>query len=154
MMGAYSAVTFGHSHPRLVKVLMQQAQQLAVVSRAFYSDKLAPFLQYACQLLEQDKVITMNSGAEAVETAVKAMRRWGYFKKGIPEGQAEIIVCSGNFHGRTTTVISFSSEPAYQEGFGPLTPGFKIVPFGDANALEQAINPKTAGFLVEPVQGE
>lgn len=154
MMSAYSAVSFGHCHPKLVATLMKQAQTLNVVSRAFYTDRLSPFLEYACQLLNQDKALMMNTGAEAVETAIKAMRRWAYFKKGVPENEAEIIVCEGNFHGRTTTIISFSSEPSYQEGFGPLTPGFKIIPYGNADALEAAITRHTAGFLVEPIQGE
>lgn len=154
MMGAYSAVSFGHCSPPLVQVLMQQAQQLAVVSRAYHSDKLAPFLQYACQLFNQDKALIMNTGAEAVETAIKAVRKWAYTVKGVPENQAEVIVCEGNFHGRTITVISFSTESQYKRGFGPLTPGFKVVPYGDAAALEKAITPNTAAFLVEPIQGE
>ena len=154
MMGAYSAVSFGHCHPKLVQTLIHQSQELAVVSRAFHSDKLAPFLAYACNLLDQEKALVMNTGAEAVETAIKAMRKWGYTIKGIPEPEAEIIVCAGNFHGRTTTIISFSAEEQYKSGFGPLTLGFKIIPYGDAAALEAAITHKTAGFLVEPIQGE
>lgn len=154
MMSAYSAVSHGHCHPVLVEALTKQAQQLCVCSRAFYSDKLAPFLEYACELIGLDKAIPMNSGAEAVETAVKVVRKWGYVAKGIPDNQAEIIVVEGNFHGRTTTVVSFSSEPQYRQGFGPLTPGFKCIPYGDADALENAISAKTAGFLVEPIQGE
>lgn len=154
MMGAYSAVAFGHCNPRLVQVLMQQAQELAVVSRAYHSNKLAPFLEYACNLLRQDKALVMNTGAEAVETAIKAVRKWAYTVKGVPVDQAEVIVCEGNFHGRTTTVISFSTEAQYKQGFGPFTPGFKVVPYGDAAALENAITPNTAAFLVEPIQGE
>ncbi|HVV69829.1 MAG TPA: ornithine--oxo-acid transaminase [Gammaproteobacteria bacterium] len=154
MMSAYSAVSHGHCHPVLVEALTKQAQQLCVCSRAFYSDKLAPFLEYACELIGLDKAIPMNSGAEAVETAVKVVRKWGYVAKGIPDNQAEIIVLEGNFHGRTTTVISFSSEPQYRQCFGPLTPGFKCIPYGDADALENAISANTAAFLVEPIQGE
>ena len=154
MMSAYSALSFGHCHPQLVKVLYEQAQQLALVSRAFYTNKLAPFLEYSCRLMGQDKALPMNSGAEAVETAIKAARKWGYSVKGIPADKAEIIVCSGNFHGRTTTIISFSSEPDYRNGFAPFTPGFKIIPYGDADSLEAAITNNTAAFLVEPIQGE
>ncbi len=154
MMTAYSAVSFGHCNPRLLKVFTQQAKKLAVTSRAFYTDQLAPFLEKACELSGFDMAIPMNTGVEAVETAVKVARRWGYEVKGIPENQAEIIVAKNNFHGRTTTVISFSSEPLYQKDFGPLTPGFKIIPFGDAKALEEAITPNTCAFLVEPIQGE
>ena len=154
MMSAYSAVSFGHCHPQLLAALIQQAQQLDVVSRAFYTDKLGLFLEYACHLTKQDKALAMNSGAEAVETAIKAARKWGYKKKQIPEDKAEIIVCANNFHGRTTTIISFSTESQYRDGFGPLTPGFKIIPFGDFTALEAAITPNTAAFLVEPIQGE
>lgn len=154
MMSAYSALSFGHCHPQLVKVLYEQAQQLALVSRAFYTDKLAPFLEYSCRLLGQEKALPMNSGAEAVETAIKAARKWGYSVKGIPAEQAEIIVCSGNFHGRTTTIISFSSEPNYRHGFAPYTPGFKTIPYGDADSLEAAITNNTAAFLIEPIQGE
>ena len=125
-----------------------------IVSRAFYTDKLGHFLKLACELTGQDMALPMNTGAEAVETAVKAARRWGYESKGIPDNQAEIIVCTGNFHGRTTTIISFSDEKEYQKHFGPLTPGFKVVEYGDAEALEKAITPNTAAFLVEPIQGE
>lgn len=154
MMSAYSAVSFGHSHPKLVDALVKQATTLAVVSRAFYTDKLAPFLAYACNLVGQEKAIPMNSGAEAVETGIKAARKWAYMVKKVAHHQAEIIVCEGNFHGRTTTVISFSSEEQYKAGFGPYTPGFKTIPYGDAEALERAITPNTAAFLVEPIQGE
>ncbi len=154
MMSAYSAVSHGHANPRLVAALKNQAETLCIVSRAFYTDKLGPFLKLACELTGQDMALPMNTGAEAVETAVKAARRWGYESKGIPADQAEIIVCTGNFHGRTTTIISFSDEKEYQKNFGPLTPGFKVVQYGDADALEKAITPNTAAFLVEPIQGE
>lgn len=154
MMSAYSAVSHGHANERLVAALHKQAQTLCIVSRAFYTDKLGPFLKLACEITGQDMALPMNTGAEAVETAVKAARRWGYEAKGIPADQAEIIVCSGNFHGRTTTIISFSDEAEYRKNFGPLTPGFKIVGYGDADALEEMITPNTAAFLVEPIQGE
>lgn len=154
MMSAYSAVSHGHCNPRLVEVLKRQAEQLCIVSRAFYTDKLGAFLKLACDVTGQDMALPMNTGAEAVETAVKAARRWGYESKGIPQDKAEIIVCTGNFHGRTTTIISFSAEKEYQKNFGPLTPGFKVVEYGDAEALEKAITPNTAAFLVEPIQGE
>ncbi|MGI9260412.1 MAG: ornithine--oxo-acid transaminase [Woeseiaceae bacterium] len=154
MMSAYSAVSHGHANPRLVAALNKQAETLCIVSRAFYTDKLGPFLKLACDLTGQDMALPMNTGAEAVETAVKAARRWGYESKGIPADQAEIIVCTGNFHGRTTTIISFSDEKEYQKNFGPLTPGFKVVQYGDADALEKMITPNTAAFLVEPIQGE
>jgi ornithine--oxo-acid transaminase len=154
MMTAYSAITFGHCNERLTKTLMDQAQKLAVISRAFYSDQLAPFLEKVCALSGLEKGIVMNSGAEAVESALKVARRWGYEIKGIPEDQAEIIVAKNNFHGRTTTIISFSSEPLYKKDFGPFTPGFKEIPFGDALALRDAITPNTCAFLVEPIQGE
>lgn len=154
MMSAYSAVSHGHANPRLVAALKNQAETLSIVSRAFYTDRLGPFLERACELTGQDMALPMNTGAEAVETAVKAARRWGYEAKGIESDQAEIIVCTGNFHGRTTTIISFSDEAEYQKNFGPLTPGFKIVEYGDADALEKAITPNTAAFLVEPIQGE
>ncbi len=154
MMSAYSAVSHGHCHPRLVNALSKQAGQLAIVSRAFYTDKLAPFLEKACQMTGQEMALPMNTGAEAVETALKAARKWAYKVKGVADDQVEIIVCDGNFHGRTISIVSFSSEQQYRDGFGPLTPGFKTVPFGDADALEAAINPNTAAFLVEPIQGE
>lgn len=154
LMTAYSAVSFGHSHPRLVKALNDQAQLLALPSRAFFSDQLAPMMEKACALSGLDMGIPMNSGAEGVEAAVKVARRWGYEVKRIPANKAEIIVAENNFHGRTTTIISFSTEPLYQKDFGPLTPGFKAIPFGDAKALEKAITPNTCAFLVEPIQGE
>jgi ornithine--oxo-acid transaminase len=154
MMSAYSAVNVGHAHPRLLAALGRQASRLAVISRAFYSDQLGPFLARLCQLTGLDAAIPMNSGAEAVETAIKAARRWGYRVKGIAPGQAEIIVAAGNFHGRTTTLISFSSDAEYKDGFGPFTPGFTVVPYGDAAALAAAITANTAAVLLEPIQGE
>lgn len=154
MLSAYSAVSHGHAHPRLVKALKEQAEKIAVASRAFYTDKLGPLLQKLCALSGLDMGLPMNTGAEAVETAIKAARRWGYQIKEIPKDKAEIIVAEGNFHGRTTTIVGFSSEEAYKEGFGPFTPGFKLVPFGSASALEKAITPNTCAFLVEPIQGE
>lgn len=154
MMSAYSAISHGHCHPKLVKTLTEQAQKLNTISRAFYSTNLAPFLEYACQLTGQDKALPMNSGAEAVETAIKAARKWAYTVKEIPENEAEIIVCQDNFHGRSTTIISFSSEAQYRYGFGPYTPGFKIIPYGDTKGLTKAITANTAAFLVEPIQGE
>jgi len=154
MMGAYSAVSHGHCHPRVIAELIRQAQELCVVSRAFHNDRLAPFLEYACQLTGQDKALVMNTGAEAVETAIKAARKWAYTVKGVKENEAEIIVCEGNFHGRTTGVISFSTEAQYKSGFGPLMPGFKAIPYGNAIALENAISSGTAAFFVEPIQGE
>jgi ornithine--oxo-acid transaminase len=154
MMSAYSAASHGHAHPRLLAVLEEQARRLAVPSRAFYSDRLGPFLAEIIRLTGLGAALPMNTGAEAVETAIKAARRWGYRVKGIPRDRAEIIVANGNFHGRTTTVISFSSEPDYKDGFGPFTPGFRGVPFGDLTAMERAITPETAAVLVEPIQGE
>jgi ornithine--oxo-acid transaminase len=154
MMSAYSAVSFGHSHPVLVRALTDQAQRLAVCSRAFHTDQLGPFLAKLCEVTGMHSALPMNTGAEAVETAVKAARKWAYKVKGVPSGQAHILVAAGNFAGRTTTIIGFSSEAQYRDGFGPFTPGFSSVPFGDAAALEAAITPHTAAFLVEPVQGE
>lgn len=154
MMSAYSAVSHGHSHPRLVRALTQQAEKLAITSRAFYTDKLGPFLEYACSLTGMQAALPMNTGVEAVETALKAARKWGYQCKGIADDQAEIIVCEGNFHGRTLAAVALSTEPQYRAGFGPLMSGVRIVPFGDARALEHAITPNTAAFMVEPIQGE
>jgi ornithine--oxo-acid transaminase len=154
MMSAYSAASHGHAHPRILAALNAQAQRLAVPSRAYFNDRLGPFLAEICRLTGLDTALPMNTGAEAVETAIKAARRWGYRVKGIPHDRAEIIVANGNFHGRTTTVISFSSEPDYRDGFGPFTPGFRSVPFGDLAAMERAIGPNTAAVLVEPIQGE
>ena len=154
MMSAYSAVSFGHSHPVLVRALTEQAQRLAVTSRAFHTDRLGPFLQTLCRITGMDRALPMNSGAEAVETGIKAARKWAYKVKRVPAGQAQIIVASGNFSGRTTTLVGFSSEAQYRDGFGPFTPGFVTVPFGDAAALEAAITANTAAFIVEPIQGE
>jgi len=154
MMSAYSAVSHGHLHPRLVSAMSTQLTQLAIVSRAFHTDKLAPFLKKACELSGQDKALPMNTGAEAVETAIKAARKWAYKIKGVETNKAEIITCNGNFHGRTITIVGFSSEAQYKDGFGPFPHGFKNIPFADADALEAAITPNTAAFLVEPIQGE
>ncbi len=153
-LSAYSAVNQGHCHPRILQALITQAQKLTLVSRAFRNDQLGLLYQDLYNLTGYQRFLVMNSGAEAVETAIKAVRKWGYVSKGVPKDQAEIIVCEGNFHGRTTTVISFSTEPAYRANFGPFTPGFKAIPFGDAAALEAAITPNTVAFLFEPIQGE
>jgi ornithine--oxo-acid transaminase len=154
MMSAYSAASHGHAHPRILAALTAQAQRLAVPSRAYFNDRLGAFLAEICKLTGLDAALPMNTGAEAVETAIKAARRWGYRVKGIPRDRGEIIVANGNFHGRTTTVISFSSEPDYRDGFGPFAPGFRSVPFGDLAAIERAISPNTAAVLIEPIQGE
>jgi len=154
MMSAYSAASHGHSHPRIVAALNRQAQRLAIPSRAYFNDQLGPFLAALCRVTGLDVALPMNTGAEAVETAIKAARRWGYRVKGIPPHRAEIIVADGNFHGRTTTIVGFSSEPDYRDGFGPFTPGFRSVAFGDLAAMERAITPETAAVLVEPIQGE
>jgi len=154
MMSAYSAASHGHGHPRILAALEDQAHRLAVPSRAYYSEQLGPFLAELCQLTGLDLALPMNTGAEAVETAIKAARRWGYRVKGVPRDRAEIIVADGNFHGRTTTIVGFSSEPEYRDGFGPFAPGFRSVPFGDLEAMERAITPETVAVLVEPIQGE
>ena len=154
MMSAYSAVSFGHSNPTLLKVLVEQASTLAVTSRAFHTDRLGPFVARVAEVTGLDQVLPMNTGAEAVETAIKAARKWAYQVKGVARDRAEIIVCAGNFAGRTTTIVGFSSEDQYRDGFGPFAGGFVPVPFGDSDALEKAITPNTAAFLVEPVQGE
>ncbi|MDB5759280.1 MAG: rocD [Burkholderia sp.] len=154
LMSAYSATSFGHAHPRLLAALTAQAQTLAVASRAYYSDRLGPFLQRLCEMTGMDRALPMNTGAEAVETALKAARKWAYEVKGVAPDRAQIIVCAGNFAGRTTTIVGFSSEAQYRAGFGPFAPGFATVPFGDAAALEAAITRDTAAFLVEPIQGE
>lgn len=154
MMSAYSAVSHGHAHPRLVAALTAQAQRLGVVSRAVHSDQLGRFLERLCALTSLDGAIPMNTGAEAVETAIKAARRWGYRVKGIAPDRAQIIVADGNFHGRTTTIVGFSSEPAYRADFGPFAPGFERVPFGDIDAVRRAITPDTCAVLFEPIQGE
>ena len=153
-LSAYSAVNHGHCHPRLVKVLKDQGEKLTLISRAFRNDQWPLLAKELCELTGYEMVLPMNSGAEAIETAIKAARKWAYQKKGVPQDQAEIIACSNNFHGRTVTIISFSTEPLYRKDFGPFTPGFVIVPYGDAEALEAAIKPNTAAFLVEPFQAE
>ena len=154
MLSAYSALSHGHCHPRLVKALTQQAEKLALTSRAFYSESLGPFLEALCKTTGYEKALPMNTGAEAVETAIKAARKWGYTVKNIPENKAEIIVCTNNFHGRTTSIVGFSTEEQYRSGFGPFSPGFITIPYGDASALKNAITPNTAAFLLEPIQGE
>lgn len=154
MMSAYSAVSHGHADPRLVQLVIEQVAQLSVVSRAFYTDKLGPFLERACEMTGQDMALPMNTGAEAVETAIKAARKWAYTIKGVAHDQAEIIACTGNFHGRTIAIVAMSDEPQYQSGFGPFPAGFRIVEYGNFKALEAAINENTAAFLVEPIQGE
>lgn len=154
MLSAYSALSHGHAHPRLVKTLTTQAEKLALTSRAVYSENLGLLLEQLCALTGQDIGLPMNSGAESVETAIKAARRWGYRSKKIPHDQAEIIVAEGNFHGRTTTIIGFSSEEKYKEDFGPFAPGFTCIPYKSPKALEEAITPRTCAFLVEPIQGE
>ncbi len=153
-LSAYSAVNQGHAHPRILAALVEQAERLPLTSRAFRNDQLGPYYRELCDLTGFERVLPMNSGAEAVETALKAARKWAYDVKGVPDGEAEIIACEGNFAGRTISTISFSSEPLYQAGFGPLTPGFTLVPYGDADALEAAITHRTAAFIVEPIQGE
>ena len=153
-LSAYSAVNQGHCHPRLVAALVRQAGRVTLTSRAFHNDQLPLFCQELAEACGMDGVLPMNTGAEAVETALKLARRWGYRHKGIPEGQAEIVVCANNFHGRTITIVSFSTDADYQSGFGPFTPGFRIVPFGDLDALRAAIGPNTCAFLVEPIQCE
>jgi len=153
-LAAYSAVNQGHCHPRVLGALVEQAHKVTLTSRAFRNSQLPLLCQDLHELTGMDMVLPMNSGAEAVETAVKAARKWGYQIKNIPDGQAEIIVCTGNFHGRTVTIVSFSSDPAYRNGFGPFTPGFRMIPFGDAQALREAITPNICAFLVEPIQGE
>lgn len=154
MLAAYSALNQGHRHPAILQALRDQAERITLTSRAFHNDQMGPFLRELCQATGYEKALLMNTGAEAVETAIKMVRKWGYQVKGVPEGKAEILVCTGNFAGRTTTIVSFSSEDAYREGFGPFTPGFKVIPYGDARALDEAVGPNTVGFLVEPIQGE
>jgi ornithine--oxo-acid transaminase len=154
MLAAYSALNQGHRHPRILEALREQAERITLTSRAFHNDQMGAFLQELCEATGFGKALPMNTGAEAVETAIKMVRKWGYHVKGVPDGKAEIIVCTGNFAGRTTTIVGFSSEAQYREGFGPFAPGFRIVPYGDAKALEEAITPNTVGFLVEPIQGE
>ncbi len=153
-LASYSAVNQGHCHPTILQALREQASKVTLTSRAFRNDQLPLLLQDLHELTGFEMALPMNSGAEAVETAIKAARKWGYQAKGIPDGSAEIIVCANNFHGRTVTVVSFSTDEQYREGFGPFTPGFKVIPFGDAGALREAITPNTCAFLVEPIQGE
>jgi len=153
-LSAYSAVNQGHCHPRIKQALTNQAEKLTLTSRAFRNDQLGLFYEDICTLTNSHMVLPMNSGAEAVETVIKAVRKWGYKTKNIPDGKAEIIVCNNNFHGRTITIVGFSTEEAYKEGFGPFTPGFRAVPFGDMEAMEKAISPNTVAIMVEPIQGE
>ena len=153
-LSAYSAVNQGHCHPRIVGKMAEQAKRLALTSRAFRNDQLPLLGKELCELVGYEMMLPMNSGAEAVETALKAARRWGYRIKGVPDDGAEIIACTGNFHGRTITIVSCSSDEQYRDEYGPFTPGFKLVPYGDADALERAITPNTVAFLVEPIQGE
>ncbi|MBU0698738.1 MAG: ornithine--oxo-acid transaminase [Pseudomonadota bacterium] len=153
-LSAYSAVNQGHAHPKIRQTMIEQLQKLTLTSRAFRNDQLGLFYKEICELTNTHKVLPMNSGAEAVETVIKAVRKWGYKVKGVPPDQAEVIVCENNFHGRTIAIIGFSTNEQYREGFGPFAPGFKIIPFGDAGALENAITPNTVAFLVEPIQGE
>lgn len=154
MLSGYSALNQGHRHPRIIQALKDQAEKVTLTSRAFYHDQMHLFYERLVKLTQKDKVLPMNTGSEAVETAIKAARRWGYRHKQVAENEANVVVCSGNFHGRTTTIVSFTSDASYQKQFGPFTPGFQVVPFGDIEALKQAINPNTVAFLVEPIQGE
>ncbi len=153
-LAAYSAVNQGHCHPRILKAMRNQAKKCTLTSRAFRNDQLPHFCKEICELTGFDKVLPMNSGAEAVETAVKAARKWGEKVKGVAKNKGEIIVCADNFHGRTTTIVGFSTDDQYKDGFGPFTPGFKVIPYGDDKALAAAITPNTVAFLVEPIQGE
>lgn len=154
MLSAYSAVNQGHRHPTIIEALKKQADRVTLTSRAFHNDQLGPWYERMCAVTNKDMILPMNTGAEAVETAVKAVRRWGYEKKGIEENKAEIIACYDNFHGRTMTAVSLSSEEEYKRGFGPMLPGIKLVPYGDLKALKEAITPNTVAFLMEPIQGE
>ncbi len=154
MLSSYSALNHGHRHPRLIRTLIEQAERLTLTSRAFHNDQLGPWCEELAAYSRMDMVLPMNTGAEAVETALKLARKWAHVIKGIPKNEAEIIVCAGNFHGRTTTVVSFSTEELYRQYFGPFTPGFRIIPYGDSTALEASISDRTAAFLVEPIQGE
>ena len=154
LLSAYSAVNQGHRHPKIIAALKEQADRVTLTSRAFHNDQLGPWYEKICKLTNKEMALPMNTGAEAVETAIKTARRWAYDVKGVAENQAEIIACVDNFHGRTMAAVSLSSEPANQRGFGPMLPGFKVIPFGDIEALKAAINENTAGFLIEPIQGE
>ncbi|MDQ0220206.1 ornithine--oxo-acid transaminase [Peribacillus cavernae] len=154
MLSAYSALNQGHRHPKIIQALKDQADKITLTSRAFHNDQLAPFYEKVAKLTGKDMILPMNTGAEAVETAIKAARRWAYDVKGVADNQAEIIACEGNFHGRTMTAVSLSSDTEYKRGFGPMLPGIKLIPYGDIDALKSAITPNTAAFLVEPIQGE
>jgi len=154
MLSAYSAVNQGHRHPRIIQALKSQADRVTLTSRAFHNDQLGPWYEKICQITGKEKALPMNTGAEAVETAFKAARRWAYDVKGVEDGKAEVIACFGNFHGRTMLAVSLSSEEEYKRGFGPMLPGIKLIPYGDVQALEEAITPHTAAFLFEPIQGE
>lgn len=154
MLSAYSALNHGHRHPRIIKALIEQSKKVTLTSRAFNNDQIGPFFKELCEFTGYEMALPMNSGAEAVETALKTVRKWGYKVKGVPEGKAEIITCTNNFHGRTISIVAFSTEPQYRDGFGPFTEGFKIVKYGDIEDLKKAITPNTAAFLVEPIQGE
>ncbi|ANU25848.1 ornithine--oxo-acid transaminase [Planococcus versutus] len=154
MLSAYSAVNQGHRHPKIIQALKDQADRVTLTSRAFHNDKLAPWYEMICDISGKEMALPMNTGAEAVETAFKAARRWAYDVKGVAENQAEVIACDGNFHGRTMTAVSLSSDPEYRKGFGPMLPGINLIPFGDLEALKNAITPNTAAFLIEPIQGE
>lgn len=154
MLSAYSALNQGHRHPAVLRAAAEQMERLTLTSRAFHNDQMGPFLRELCEATGFEKALPMNTGAEAVETAIKMVRKWGVEVKGVPDGKGEILVCSNNFHGRTTTIVGFSSEPQYRAGFGPFTPGFRMIPYGDVDALREAIGPETVGFLVEPIQGE
>ena len=154
MLSAYSAINFGHGHPALVAAAVDQMSRVTLTSRAFHNDRLGTFCADLARLARHEAVLPMNSGAEGVETALKLARKWGYEVKGVPSEQAEIIVCAGNFHGRTTTIVSFSDDPEARDNYGPYTPGFVTVPYGDIDALRAAISPRTVAFLVEPIQGE
>ncbi len=153
-LASYSAVNQGHCHPRIVDALVRQSRKLALTSRAFRNDQLGPFYKELCELTGFQKMLPMNTGAEAVETAIKAARKWGYKVKGVPEGRAEILVFDNNFHGRTTTIVGFSSEAQYRDGFGPFAPGFTLLPYGDTGAVREAMNPNVVAVLIEPIQGE
>lgn len=154
MLSSYSALNQGHRHPKIIAAMKEQLDRVTLTSRAFHNDQMGEFMKMLCEISQMDKALLMNSGAEAVETAIKAARKWGYKVKGVEADKAEIIVCENNFHGRTTTIVGFSSEEQYRADFGPFTPGFRTIPYGDADALAAAINPNTVGFLFEPIQGE
>lgn len=154
MLSAYSAVNQGHRHPKIIEALKEQADKVTLTSRAFHNDQLGPWYEMICKLTDKDMALPMNTGAEAVETALKAARRWAYDVKGVADNQAEIIACIGNFHGRTMTAVSLSSDEEYKRGFGPMLPGIKLIPYGDLDALKAGITPNTAAFLIEPIQGE